>query len=115
MTQSASRRAFIAATGMAAAHVWVPGTARGYSAAEMREMEETIGVSKWELATPALELTLTDAQDRPVMRRVLLPAELGDMPAMAAAAELAVKLPIAVVPGAASEKIAGYRLLAFYP
>jgi D-serine deaminase-like pyridoxal phosphate-dependent protein len=54
MTDSASRRTFIAATGMAAAHVWVPGTARGYSAAEMRAMEETIGVSKWELDTPAL-------------------------------------------------------------
>lgn len=54
MTDSASRRTFIAATGMAAAHVWVPGTVRGYSAAEMRAMEETIGVSKWELDTPAL-------------------------------------------------------------
>lgn len=54
MTDPASRRTFIAATSMAAAHVWVPGTARGYSAAEMRAMEETLGVSKWELDTPAL-------------------------------------------------------------
>ena len=54
MSDSASRRTFIAATGMAAAHVWVPTGARGYSAAEMRAMESTIGVSKWELDTPAL-------------------------------------------------------------
>jgi len=54
MSNSASRRTFIAATGMAAAHVWVPTGARGYSAAEMRAMESTLGVSKWELDTPAL-------------------------------------------------------------
>lgn len=54
MTDPASRRTFIAATGMAAAHVWVPTGARGYTAAEMRAMEATIGVSKWELDTPAL-------------------------------------------------------------
>ncbi len=54
MSDSASRRTFIAATGMAAAHVWVPTGASGYSAAEMRAMESTIGVSKWELDTPAL-------------------------------------------------------------
>ncbi len=54
MSDSASRRTFIAATGMAAAHVWVPTGSSGYSAAEMRAMESTIGVSKWELDTPAL-------------------------------------------------------------
>lgn len=54
MSDSASRRTFIAATGMAAAHVWVPTGASGYAAAEMRAMESTIGVSKWELDTPAL-------------------------------------------------------------
>lgn len=54
MSDSASRRTFIAATGMAAAHVWVPTGASGYSAAEMRAMESPIGVSKWELDTPAL-------------------------------------------------------------
>lgn len=42
MTDSASRRTFIAATGMAAAHVWVPGTVRGYCAAEMRAMEHEV-------------------------------------------------------------------------
>ena len=63
MSDSATRRTFIAATGMAAAHVWVPTGARGYSAAEMRAMESTIGVSKWELDTPALCVDL-DALER---------------------------------------------------
>lgn len=71
MTDSASRRTFIAATGMAAAHVWVPTGARGYTAAEMRAMASTIGVSKWELDTPALcvdldilEANIATAQSR---------------------------------------------------
>jgi D-serine deaminase-like pyridoxal phosphate-dependent protein len=63
MSDSASRRTFIAATGMAAAHVWVPTGAAGYSAAEMHAMESTIGVSKWELDTPALCVDL-DALER---------------------------------------------------
>jgi len=54
MTDPASPRTFIAATGMAAAHVWVPSGTAGYSAAEMRAMTSTLGVSKWELDTPAL-------------------------------------------------------------
>ncbi len=68
-----------------------------------------------ELATPALELTLTDAQDRPLLRRVLQPMELSSKPDMAGASELGASLPIAVEPGATPEKIAGYKLLAFYP
>lgn len=67
-----------------------------------------------ELATPALELTLTDSQDQPVLRRVLLAAELGK-PSLAAAAELAASLPMVVQAGELSENIAGYKLLAFYP
>ena len=68
-----------------------------------------------ELATPALELTLTDAQDQPLLRRVLLPAEISSKAALSAGAELSTNLPIAVQSGAVPEKIAGYKLLAFYP
>ena len=68
-----------------------------------------------DLATPALELTLTDNQDRPVLRRVLQAAQLSGKSVMVAGAELAATLPISVNTGAASEKIAGYKLLAFYP
>ena len=67
------------------------------------------------LATPALELTLTDTQDRPLLRRVVLPAELSGAPSMAGGAELGASLPISVKPGATAEKITGYKLLVFYP
>jgi D-serine deaminase-like pyridoxal phosphate-dependent protein len=50
----ATRRTFLAAGSLAAAHVWVPTSARGYTAAELRAMENTVGVSKWDLDTPAL-------------------------------------------------------------
>jgi len=67
------------------------------------------------LATPALEITLTDTQDKPLLRRVLMPSELSDKASMAAGAELVASLPVSVKPGATPEKIAGYKLLAFYP
>lgn len=65
------------------------------------------------VAMPALELTLTDAQDQPILRRVLQGDEL------AAPAELAPgfvwngAVSLQVTQGAA--QVAGYRLLAFYP
>ena len=68
-----------------------------------------------ELATPALELTLTDLQDQALFRRVLLPGEWGAKPQMAASSELGANVPISVQTDAAGAKIAGYKLLAFYP
>jgi hypothetical protein len=68
-----------------------------------------------ELATPALELTLTDLQDQAVLRRVLRPAEWGGKPQMAASSELSASVPISVQADAVVAKIAGYKLLAFYP
>lgn len=68
-----------------------------------------------DLATPALELTLTDMQDLPLFRRVLLPTQLGAVEQMAAGAELSISTPIGVSTNPALEKIAGYKLLAFYP
>lgn len=59
---SSNRRTFLAASGLAAAHVWVPTGAKGYTAADMRARESTVGVSKWELDTPALCVDL-DALD----------------------------------------------------
>ncbi|TAH11141.1 MAG: DUF3426 domain-containing protein [Curvibacter sp.] len=68
------------------------------------------------LAVPALELTLTDLQDQAVVRRVLLPSELGAAKeVLDAGAELTAVLPFAVKSGSANERISGYRLLAFYP
>jgi predicted Zn finger-like uncharacterized protein len=85
------------------------------------------------LAMPSLELTLTDGQDQALLRRVLTPAELGaEAATLAAGAEFTGLLSIAVsnpaaAPLAASSasaasprppaalRIAGYRVLAFYP
>jgi predicted Zn finger-like uncharacterized protein len=68
-----------------------------------------------ELATPALELTLTDGQERALLRRVVLPAELSGKRSIAAGMELSATLPISVKTSGTPEKIAGYKLLAFYP
>ncbi len=67
-----------------------------------------------DVAMPALELTLTDSQEQPVVRRVLMPAELGANPGViAAASEWSSSLALAV--SANGSRVAGYRLLAFYP
>lgn len=65
------------------------------------------------LAMPAVEVTLTDAQDQPVVRRVLLPADVGAPAALGAQAEWHVSIPVTV--SAANSRIAGYRLIVFYP
>nr|WP_315494945.1 zinc-ribbon and DUF3426 domain-containing protein [uncultured Rhodoferax sp.] len=68
------------------------------------------------LAVPSLELTLTDLQDQAVVRRVLLASELGaGKDTLDAGAELTTAIPITVKPGSSTERISGYRLLAFYP
>lgn len=67
-----------------------------------------------DVAMPALELTLTDSQDQPVVRRVLMPDELGaNTGVLAAASEWSSSLALAVA--ANGSRVAGYRLLAFYP
>lgn len=67
------------------------------------------------LSAPALELTLTDMQDHALVRRVLLPADYSGTQLIAAGAELLASVSITVQASSASEKIAGYKLLAFYP
>ena len=80
------------------------------------------------LAMPSLELTLTDSQDQAVLRRVLLPAQFGAGTAtLAARAELAgaVSLKVsgdgnhaAAAPSStepSAPRVAGYRILVFYP
>ena len=65
------------------------------------------------VAMPAVELTLTDAQDQPVLRRVLLPNDMAAPPELAAHGEWATSISVIVTTGGA--RVAGYRLLAFYP
>jgi predicted Zn finger-like uncharacterized protein len=70
----------------------------------------------WPLAYPYLELTLTDAQDRVVVRRALAPADYAGgtvdlQSGIAPNSELALKLFI----DASATQQAGYRLYLFYP
>lgn len=68
------------------------------------------------LATPALELTLTDSQDQPVLRRVLVPSDFGGhQTTISPEGDLTVSMPMAIKLAAPTERISGYRLLAFYP
>lgn len=84
------------------------------------------------LAMPSLELTLTDTQDQALLRRILAPGELGATEgALAAGAEfsgvVAIRVSNLVTSANASAsaasspkpsaplRIAGYRVLAFYP
>jgi predicted Zn finger-like uncharacterized protein len=69
-----------------------------------------------EVAAPAIELTLTDTQDQPVVRRVLTPAELGAAsPVIAGASDWSGALGLNVSTNGGAGRVAGYRLLAFYP
>ena len=66
-----------------------------------------------DVAMPALEFSLTDAQEAVLVRRVLLPDEWGGPAVLPAASEWSVRTPVALQ-GAASQ-LSGYRVLAFYP
>ena len=69
------------------------------------------------LAMPALELTLTDLQDQPVLRRVLQPVDLDPaaLQSIAPRTEWTSTLTLVVAPAANPARIVGYRVLAFYP
>ena len=65
---------------------------------------------------PALELTLTDAQDQPVLRRVLLPSDLQPRRlVLAAGGDWSGSVALTVTAAGAGPRVAGYRVLAFYP
>ena len=84
--------------------------ARGDSYQLTLAMKSKAGIP---LAMPAVELTLTDAQDQPVLRRVLLPNDMGAPPELPALGEWSTAVSVVVTTGGA--RVAGYRLLAFYP
>lgn len=67
------------------------------------------------LAIPALELSLTDTRDQVIARRVFLPQEWPDAPALLPAqGSVSVSLSLALALGDATP-MAGYRALVFYP
>ena len=65
------------------------------------------------VATPMAELTLTDAQDRPLLRRVIDLKPLGAPQQLQARQEWSVNVPVQVQDLGAA--VAGYRALVFYP
>lgn len=67
------------------------------------------------VAAPAMELTITDSQDQTLVRRVLTPAELGAPDAAIPAAGEWSRTVGVVLGTDGSARVAGYRLLAFYP
>ena len=81
------------------------------------------------VAMPSLEVTLTDTQDQAVIRRVLSPAEFGMASGLLdASAEFSAALALQLTPldsareassapaeASTARRVAGYRLLAFYP
>jgi hypothetical protein len=68
-----------------------------------------------EVAAPAMELTVTDSQDQTIARRVIVPAELGaDGKVIPAASDWSAATGV-VLAVPATTRVAGYRLLAFYP
>lgn len=67
------------------------------------------------LAVPALELTLTDAAENVISRRVFLPQDMPGAPAqLAAGGSLSVSLRLSIAVGD-SMPMSGYRALVFYP
>ncbi len=67
-------------------------------------------------AVPHLELTLTDTQDQPVVRRVLSPADLGAAAdSIAGTADWSASAVLSLAMPASANRVAGYRLIAFYP
>ena len=69
-----------------------------------------------DLAAPSIELSLTDLQDQPLLRRVFPPSELVGMPpVLSPGSDISASLPLGIKPSGELDRIAGYRVLAFYP
>jgi hypothetical protein len=68
--------------------------------------------SNTSLMMPAFELTLTDTQGQPLVRRVLQPVDLGARTTtIAAGADMSLQTTLAI----ADRRIAGYTVEIFYP
>lgn len=71
--------------------------------------------SVFELALPALELSLTDVGDQLLLRRVILPTELPAPPAAVPANDSLTLRVEVLIDGPVGDALAGYRTLVFYP
>jgi predicted Zn finger-like uncharacterized protein len=71
-----------------------------------------------ELMLPSLELTLTDIYDQPVIRRTMDVHELAialDPQTISSGGEVTASVQLGIKTPTGTERISGYRLLAFYP
>jgi len=68
-----------------------------------------------QVAAPAMELTITDPQDQPIARRVITPQEAGAPDGVIAPGAEWSRTFGLVVNTPPNARVAGYRLLAFYP
>lgn len=68
-----------------------------------------------QVAAPAMELTITDPQDQPIARRVITPQEIGAPGGVIGPGGEWSRTLGLVVDTPANARVAGYRLLAFYP
>lgn len=68
---------------------------------------------KLAVATPAVELTLTDTQDQVLVRKVFTPQEIGAPEELAARSEWNGTLPLQTQ--GLNLPVSGYRVMAFYP
>src|SRR2546425_4608892 len=85
MSSPVSRRNFLHSAGVGAVTMWVPGNVRGYTGAEMRVKTAGgttgVGVSKWELDTPALCVDLDKLeQNIATMKSRLAPSGVASRP-----------------------------------
>jgi hypothetical protein len=69
----------------------------------------------WAIAYPSLELTLTDSQDRTVVRRALAPAEYAGAADPASGIAANGDVPVRLFIDASATTQSGYRLFLFYP
>lgn len=69
----------------------------------------------WPVATPAIELTLTDGNDTTLVRRVLRPQDLDAPAALGPRQEFEARRVLTLSSAARPQIIANYRLTAFYP
>ena len=79
-----SRRVFLQTAGASGITMWIPTHANGYTAAEMRAKSAAaslVGVSKWELDTPALCVDLDKLeQNLATMKKKLAPTGVASRP-----------------------------------
>src|SRR6266850_4530829 len=84
MKLSLSRRGFLQTAGAGTITMWIPKHAAGYTAAEMRAKAaggSLVGVSKWELDTPALCVDLDKMdQNMATMRKKLAATGVASRP-----------------------------------